>query len=200
MFDHRPFIEWPLEQLAEHVRNHAGHAEVLARVQHELTCRRGKEARALLRRLEPLLPPGEAARWTPPPQGDAGRGHASSANDAGRWASSAPGDAGRWTPGTPGEQTEAALRRRLAEALMEVQELRQRVAASGNGEAQAPATPHAEVHLQPDAPEWLIIAARRAFRRHYHPDRHAGLEQAAAEARFKEAEEAFAKILGSEKH
>lgn len=166
MSDHRPFIEWPLEQLAEHARNHAGHAEVLSRVQAELTHRPGREARALRRRLDALAPPPEAARWA---------------------------------LGGPGDVAEATLRRRLAAAAQEVQALRQRLAATAEITAEPSASPHAVLWLLPGAPEWLVLAARRAFRRHYHPDRHAGAERGAAEARFKEAEEAFARILGEER-
>lgn len=165
MSDHRPFIEWPLEQLAEHARNHAGHAEVLARLQRELAHRPGREARALLRRLDALAPPGP----------------------------------GRCALGPSGELAEAALRRRLAVAAHEMQALRERLASGGSPEPPAPASPHAALWLMPGAPEWLVLAARRAFRRHYHPDRHAGADRGTAEARFKEAEEAFAKILGKER-
>lgn len=161
----RPFMEWPLEQLAEHARNHAGHIEVLERVHHELSCRAGREARALQRQLDAQLP-----RAMP-----------------------------RWESSSSADQADAALRRRLAAATQEVQVLRERLAASGGHDPAASASPHAALWLQPGAPEWLVLAARRAFRRHYHPDRHAGIEREAAEIRFKEAEEAFSKILGAGK-
>ncbi len=164
MSHHRPFLEWPIEQLAEHARKHAGHREVLAQLRQELTCRPGRDARALQRRLEA---PGEAGPATTRPWG---------------------ADLG-----------EIALRRRLAVATREVEELRRRLT-SGQpvGTEGRAETPHAALWLAPGAPEWLVLAARRAFRHHYHPDRHMGAARAVAEERFKVAEEAFARILGGE--
>ena len=162
MSHHRPFLEWPIEQLAEHADKHAGHREVLAQLHRELACRPGRDARALQRRLEAA---GSAEPAGPKP-----------------WAA----DLG-----------EIALKRRLAVATREVEELRRRlIAGLPVGAGTMADTPHAMLWLMPGAPEWLVLAARRAFRHHYHPDRHTGAARDDAEARFKAAEEAFASILG----
>jgi len=172
MTDHRPFLEWPLEQLAEHGSKHATHAEVLVRVLRELSCRPGRDARAVQRRLE-------AARS----MAERGTANLNMANRSATFA------------GSP-DMAEAALHRRLAIATEEVEALRLRLETSRSpAEADAAVSPHASLWLTPGAPEWLVIAARRAFRRHYHPDRHSGPERILAEARFKAAEEAFSKIL-----
>lgn len=164
MSHHRPFLEWPIEQLAEHAHKHAGHREVLAQLRHELTCRPGRDARALQRRLEASGESGAAV--TQPWSADLG---------------------------------EIALRRRLAVATREVEELRRRMTSGLPVGAEARSeTPHAALWLAPGAPEWLVLAARRAFRQHYHPDRHAGAARAAAEERFKASEEAFARILSED--
>lgn len=56
---------------------------------------------------------------------------------------------------------------------------------------------HARVHLAEGAPRWMVAAARTAFRKEYHPDRHqdAAARQRAHEV-FVEADAIFAKLLG----
>ncbi len=54
---------------------------------------------------------------------------------------------------------------------------------------------HGRVHLLPSAPDWLLIAARRAFRTRYHPDRYADQTvRANAEILFKTVESVFADL------
>ena len=162
MSHHRPFLEWPIEQLAEHADKHARHREVLAQLHRELTCRPGRDARALQRRLE--------AAGTAEP--------------------------GIVKPSTA-DLGEIALKRRLAVATQEVEELRRRLSAGlPMGSNPTVATPHATLWLLPGAPEWLVLAVRRAFRQRYHPDRYKGPARESAEMRFKAAEEAAATILG----
>lgn len=47
------------------------------------------------------------------------------------------------------------------------------------------------VGLNPAAPEWLVLAARRAYRTQLHPDRHPPWAKEEAERRFKRAEATF---------
>lgn len=47
------------------------------------------------------------------------------------------------------------------------------------------------VGLSPAAPEWLVLAARRAYRTQLHPDRHPPWAKEEAERRFKRAEATF---------
>jgi DnaJ-class molecular chaperone len=47
------------------------------------------------------------------------------------------------------------------------------------------------VGLHQDAPEWVVIAVRRAYRSRLHPDRHPARLKLDAERRFKEAEAVF---------
>ena len=50
------------------------------------------------------------------------------------------------------------------------------------------------VGLHQDAPEWVILAVRRAYRSHLHPDRYSPQLRPEAERRFKEAEQIFVAI------
>ncbi len=50
------------------------------------------------------------------------------------------------------------------------------------------------VGLDERAPDWVITAVRKAYRKHLHPDAHPQGRKAEAERRFKEAEEVFAGI------
>lgn len=138
MLEHRPFLEWPLAQLAEHARKHAGHPEVVARLLHEAACRPGRQARSLQRRLESLI-----------------------------------GNTGR-CGGARESQTETGAE------------------SEADGEV---AAAYAVVWLRFGAPDWLVLAARRAFRRHLHPDGHTGADKTLAEDQFKRAEAAFGRIL-----
>ncbi|MBR0657312.1 hypothetical protein [Plastoroseomonas arctica] len=95
---------------------------------------------------------------------------------------------------TAGHELRAALleidllRRNLAEADLRIEEL----------ERTAPplVSSHGRVFLTANAPEWFIHEARRAFRRHHHPDRHTDpAERRRAEVAFKRAEHIFATLL-----
>jgi multidrug resistance efflux pump len=50
------------------------------------------------------------------------------------------------------------------------------------------------VGLDECAPEWLVMAVRRAYRKRLHPDAHPEGQKAEAERRFKEAEGVFDEI------
>ena len=50
------------------------------------------------------------------------------------------------------------------------------------------------VGLDESAPEWLAVAARRAYRKRLHPDAHPEGRKPEAERRFKEAEQVFDEI------
>lgn len=54
---------------------------------------------------------------------------------------------------------------------------------------------YARVGLDQRCPDFLVTAARRAYRKHFHPDHHAGPAKASAEAAFKDAEAVFERIL-----
>jgi hypothetical protein len=47
------------------------------------------------------------------------------------------------------------------------------------------------VGLDEGAPEWVVVAVRRAYRKRLHPDAHLEGRKTEAERRFKEAEQAF---------
>ncbi|GGJ24553.1 hypothetical protein [Neoroseomonas lacus] len=74
----------------------------------------------------------------------------------------------------PQQDQAARLRTTLAAAAREITVLRARVALLEQTQG-APPEPDAasafrRVHLSPDAPAWLLVEVRRAFRRRYHPD------------------------------
>ncbi len=50
------------------------------------------------------------------------------------------------------------------------------------------------VGLDEGAPEWLVVAVRRAYRKRLHPDAHPEGRKPEAERRFKEAEQIFDEI------
>ena len=50
------------------------------------------------------------------------------------------------------------------------------------------------VGLDEGAPEWLVVAVRRAYRKRLHPDAHPEGRKMEAQRRFKEAEQVFADI------
>src|SRR2546423_281552 len=66
------------------------------------------------------------------------------------------------------------------------------------GEAQAEPTElevlYARVGLHPSAPDFLLKAARKAYRTQYHPDKHSGDTKNEAEEAFKEMENIFDEI------
>jgi hypothetical protein len=58
--------------------------------------------------------------------------------------------------------------------------------------AQGPDDPlYCRVGLHQDAPDWVLVAVQKAYRKHHHPDGHASHHKAEAEQRFKEAEQVF---------
>ena len=59
---------------------------------------------------------------------------------------------------------------------------------------------HAAVGLHQSAPDFLVTAAREAFRKAHHPDTKDGQEKAAAEAAFKRHEAAFDRLIARRRH
>ncbi|WP_377846774.1 hypothetical protein [Bosea sp. UC22_33] len=92
----------------------------------------------------------------------------------------------------------AALETMVADADAEVERLRveiERLPASRPvSEPDPKADLYRQVGLSPAAPEWLVAAARRAYRAALHPDRHPASAKAEAERRFKTAESVFDQI------
>lgn len=92
----------------------------------------------------------------------------------------------------------AALEAMVAEAEEEVETLRceiERLRASRPvSEPDPKAVLYGLVGLNPTAPEWLILAARRAYRTQLHPDRHPAHRKREAERRFVLAEQVFDEI------
>ena len=86
----------------------------------------------------------------------------------------------------------AVLRKRLQDAEAELKQLK---------ETPADGSPHARVYLAPNAPLWLIVEVRRAFRRRYHPDKQTDpAKRQNAEEIFKRAEEVFENLQGREEN
>ena len=82
----------------------------------------------------------------------------------------------------------AVLRKRLQDAEADLKQLK---------ETPADGSPHARVYLTPNAPLWLIVEVRRAFRRRYHPDKQTDpVKRQNAEETFKRAEEVFENLQG----
>lgn len=52
----------------------------------------------------------------------------------------------------------------------------------------------AEVGLHPNAPDFVIEAARKAYRTHYHPDKYSSDDKGDAEEAFKEVDKIFDRI------
>lgn len=91
----------------------------------------------------------------------------------------------------------AALRGRLAAALREIDLLRGEMYAL-ESRRRSEASGHEALGLAFDAPRWLLLEVRRAYRRRHHPDRYTGPARDDAERRFKEFEAQFSAILPSE--
>lgn len=92
----------------------------------------------------------------------------------------------------------AALESMAAEAEAEVERLRTEIerlhASRPVSEPDPKAVLYGQVGLNPAAPEWLILAARRAYRTQLHPDRHPAHRKREAERRFVLAEQVFDEI------
>jgi hypothetical protein len=80
--------------------------------------------------------------------------------------------------------------RTLREAEAELRKERQKPRAM----ASAPKSVFRRVGLAPTAPRFVIDAARKAYRRAFHPDLHPQSRKAEAEQKFKQAEAAFDEI------
>lgn len=95
----------------------------------------------------------------------------------------------------------AALETMVTEAEEEVETLRceiERLRASRPvSESDSKADLFRRVGLSPSAPEWLVLAARRAYRSALHPDRHPPHRKQEAERRFQSAENIFDEIAAS---
>ena len=72
----------------------------------------------------------------------------------------------------------------------ELAEARKRLSAKPQGSDPL----YRRVGLHEGCPDFVVVAARRAFRAALHPDRHSEARKTAAQARFMAAEEAFSAI------
>ncbi|PZR83212.1 MAG: hypothetical protein DI537_35300 [Stutzerimonas stutzeri] len=91
----------------------------------------------------------------------------------------------------------AALETMVAKAEAEMETRRaelQRFRSAAASESDAKAALHGRVGLTKDAPPWLVVAARRAYRAALHPDRHPPAVKAEAEARFRTMKSVFEAI------
>lgn len=92
----------------------------------------------------------------------------------------------------------AALESIVVEAEAEVKTLRGEVERLRTSRPVSEPDPKAVLYglvgLNPTAPEWLILAARRAYRTQLHPDRHPAHRKREAERRFVRAEQVFDEI------
>ncbi len=95
----------------------------------------------------------------------------------------------------------AALESMVTEAETQVEALRvevERLRASRPVSEPDPMTAlYHKVGLIPGAPDWLVLAARRAYRSKLHPDRHPKHHKREADLRFKLAETTFDEIAAS---
>ena len=95
----------------------------------------------------------------------------------------------------------AALESMVAEAETQVETLRgevERLRATRPAVELDPRTAlYRRVGLSPAAPEWLVLAARRAYRAKLHPDRHPEQHKREADLRFKLVEATFDEIASS---
>lgn len=95
----------------------------------------------------------------------------------------------------------AALESMVVEAEAEVEKLRgeiERLRTSRSvSEPDPKAALYGRVGLSSCAPDWLILAARRAYRAKLHPDRHPEHHKREADLRFKLAEATFDQIASS---
>ena len=91
------------------------------------------------------------------------------------------------------------LERSLKDARSEVGVLRSRneqlerdLLKARSTRAQDPDDPlYRRIGLHQDAPDWVLVAVQKAYRKHHHPDGHPSRQKAEAEQRFKEAEQVF---------
>jgi hypothetical protein len=94
-----------------------------------------------------------------------------------------------------------ALENMVVEAEAEVEKLRgeiERLRASRPVSEPDPMTVlYHKVGLIPGAPDWLILAARKAYRSALHPDRHPAHRKQEAQRRFQQAESVFNEIAAS---
>jgi hypothetical protein len=95
----------------------------------------------------------------------------------------------------------AALESMVAEAEAEVETLRSEIGRLRSAAAASEPDPNAALYgrvgLSPSAPEWLVAAARRAYRVALHPDRHPAHRKQEAGRRFQQAENVFEAIASS---
>ena len=104
-----------------------------------------------------------------------------------------------WTGGnTIDPNYVAALESMVAETEAEVETMRGEIerlrSAAAASEPDPKTALYGRVGLSPSAPEWLVAAARRAYRVALHPDRHPMHRKKEAQHRFQLAERVFDEI------
>lgn len=171
----RPFINFRFDQIEAHTKKHWNDKAVLKLIADELQLRTRPNARALLVKVE-----GRLAELK------AGSGKKEGASEA--------------------DRERDRLRR-------EIERLNKALQAAASGIAAAEARAKAaeartrqtdrhgfhDVGLHPSCPDFLLTAARRAFRFEYHPDRlinRPPAEQKAGEEAFKRFDAIFERLLG----
>ena len=65
---------------------------------------------------------------------------------------------------------------------------------AGNGHDGPDSTLYRQVGLHPECPDFVLAAARRAYRKAHHPDGHAGDHAVEAQRRFQEVEAVFDRL------
>jgi hypothetical protein len=67
-------------------------------------------------------------------------------------------------------------------------------AAKATTQADSTNSIYRRVGLHQDAPEWVIVAVRKAYRKRFHPDGYSAGQKTEAERRFVQAEQVFSEI------
>lgn len=178
---------WPSSRLLEFAEAHAQDLDLLEFIHGELSRRDVAIAASAARRVGDLM--GRLR---------GGNGHANGHGNG--HAHGEPGDGRDAAAAVEAFAQVAALQTKLESAERRLREAEARASAAERALA-SEALPSRggsllrRVHLAETAPNWLIEAARRAFRLRFHPDRFTDpAMKTRAEETFKEAEEVFRQI------
>lgn len=183
----RNMTSWPSSRLLEYAETHPHDLDMLEFIHGELCRRDVAIAASAARRVAELM---DRLRGGNGRANGEANGHARDEAGDGRDASAA----------SEAFAQVAALQAKLEAAERRLREAEARAAAAERALA-SEALPSRggsllrRVHLAETAPNWLVEAARRAFRLRYHPDRFTDpAMKTRAEETFKEAEEVFRQI------
>lgn len=171
----RPFVNWSFSEIETHAERNWKEQSVLEQIAAELRHRSRPNAKLLLSRVEKRLVELERAQAEKPKRSSGTR-----------------------------DQEIARLRAEIASLTkaLETAELKTVMAEARAtvAEKKAARDPHgfAKVGLTPDCPDFLLGAARKAYRSEYHPDRVIGRSpaaQKASEELFKHFDAVFERLL-----